>query len=112
MGLEQNSAQQYREVVDKYVNPVASYQMTTRDYVVRPNSAAGAMTITLPSVSEARGRTYSILARSADGTKTITITDKNDSESFTDLVMKLTADRLVLYSDGLAWFELLSDLTA
>ena len=38
MGLEQNNEQHYREVVDKYVNPNANYQMTTRDYVGRPSA--------------------------------------------------------------------------
>ena len=36
MGLEQNNEQHYREVVDKFANPFVDYQMTTRDYVLRP----------------------------------------------------------------------------
>jgi len=106
MGLEQNNEQHYREVVDKYTEPVADYQMNTRDYVLRPsaNPTTGPITITLPPVAEAKGRFYTIIARDADGTNTITITDKNDSECWAnDIVLDNKCDRLFLYSDGLAW---------
>ena len=106
MGLEQNNEQQYREVVDKYVNPVVSYQMTTRDYVVRPsaNEASGAITITLPPVAEAKGRFYSILARLADMTNTITITSKGDDEEWEgDAVLYAKGQGQLFYSDGITW---------
>jgi len=107
MGLEGNNEQQYREVVDKYVNPNADYAMTTRDYVVRPSAdpASGAITITLPPVAEARGRFYSIICRDADGTNTVTIEDNNDDSEMwlADIVMNNAGDRLLCYSDGLAW---------
>lgn len=107
MGLEQNNEQHYREVVDKYVNPLVSYQMTTRDYVVRPDASAGAITITLPPVAEAKGRFYSIIPRVATGTNTVTIADKDDSECWTgDLVLNGKCDRVLLYSDGLAWIPI------
>lgn len=104
MGLEQNNEQQYREVVDKYTDPLASYQMTTRDYVVRPDATAGAMTLTLPPVAEAKGRFYSIVSRFASAQNTITITDKSDSECWIgDIVLNGKCDRVLLYSDGLTW---------
>jgi len=111
MGLEQNNEQHYREVVDKYVNPNANYQMTTRDYVVRPSAdeESGAITLTLPPVAEAQGRWYSIIARDADGTNTITIADKDDSECWlADIVMNGKCDRCLLYSDGLSWHPVMS----
>jgi len=111
MGLEQNNEQQYREVVDKYVNPNADYQMTTRDYVVRPSAgpSTGAITLTLPPVAEAKGRFYSIIARDADGTNTITIADKNDSECWeADIALNGKCDSELLYSDGLAWVRVAS----
>lgn len=110
MGLEKHGEQHYREVVDKYVNPNADYEMSTRDYVVRPSADAdsGAITITLPRVAEAEGRFYSIIARNADAVNTITIEDNNDdSECWTaDIVMNGKCDRILLYSDGLAWHSL------
>lgn len=111
MGLEQNNEQQYRECPDKYVGPTADYQMTTRDYVLRPaaDGDSGPITITLPSVSEAKGRFYSIIARNADAVNTITIQDRDDSECWIgDIVMNGKCDRLLLYSDGLAWLPLMS----
>jgi hypothetical protein len=109
MGLEQNNEQHYREVVDKYINPAADVTMTTRDYVVRPSAdiGSGAITITLPNVSEAKGRFYSIIARNADAVNTITIQDDDDSECWVgDIVLNEKCDRCLLYSDGLAWHVL------
>ena len=106
MGLEQNNEQHYREVVDKFVNPVANYQMTTRDYVVRPsaNPDTGAITITLPAVACAVGRFYSIICRDADAHNTVTVADNDDSECWHgDIVLNSVCDRLLMYSDGLAW---------
>lgn len=106
MGLEQNNEQHYREVVDKYVDPNATIQMSTRDYVVRPSADAlsGAIVLTLPPVAEAKGRFYSIICRNADPANTVTITDNDDSECWpNDIVMNGKCDRLLLYSDGLAW---------
>ena len=106
MGLERNNEQHYQEVVDKFVDPIADYEMSTRDYVLRPSAGAesGAITITLPPVAEAKGRFYSIICRNADAANTITIQDRDDSECWAnDIVMNGKCDRLFLYSDGLAW---------
>ena len=105
MGLEQNEAQQYRECPDKYIEPNETYQMTTRDYVVRPyTQGEGPIILTLPPVAEAKGRFYSILARNASIVNSITITDRDDSECWiNDIVMDGKCDRLLAYSDGLAW---------
>jgi len=109
MGLEQNNEQHYREVVDKYINPVASVQMTTRDYVVRASADAesAAFTITLPPVAEAIGRFYTIIARTADATNTITIADKDDSELWGgDYILVANGNSVMFYSDGLRWWAL------
>jgi len=106
MGLEQNNEQHYREVPDKYHDPVANYSMSTRDYVLRPSADAvsGAITIVLPPVAEAKGRFYSILARDADVANSITITHRDDSEFWvSDIVLTIAGDRALLYSDGLVW---------
>lgn len=109
MGLEQNNEQQYRECPDKYVNPVADYQMTTRDYVVRPSAdgASGPITMTLPPVADARGRFYSILVRNADAVNTITVQDKDDSECWIgDIVYNGKCDGNLFYSDGITWWPM------
>ena len=106
MALEDKGAQ-HQEVVDKYVNPNASYSMSTRDYVVRPSAdpASGPIVITLPRVAEAKGRFYSILARDADGTNTIKIQDQDDSEQWSDITMNGPGDSELLYSDGMHWHK-------
>ena len=103
MSLEQNQSQQYREVPDKYVNPAESYQMKTYDYVVRPDSSQGAITITLPPVAEAKGRWYSIVARAVGND--ITVADKDDSECWPgDITLNVKCQKLLLFSDGLTWY--------
>ena len=107
MGLEQNNEQHYREVVDKFHDPYADYQMTTRDYVLRPYTVGAAVTITLPPVAEAKGRFYSIVCRNADAVNTVTIADRDDSECWlADIVMNGKCDKILLYSDGLCWHPL------
>lgn len=105
MGLEQNEAQHYRECPDKYIEPNGTYQMTTRDYVVRPyTQGAGPIVVSLPPVAEAKGRFYSIIARNASAVNTVTVTDMNDSECWEeDYILDAKCDGILLYSDGLAW---------
>jgi hypothetical protein len=103
----ENRSEQHHQVVDKFVDPIANYQMSTRDYVVRPSADGdtGAITITLPPVAEARGRWYSIVCRNADAVNTITVQDKDDSECWAgDVVLNGKCDKLLCFSDGLAWF--------
>lgn len=109
MSLEQNNEQHYREVVDKFVDPNANYEMSTFDYVVRPSAdgVSGPITITLPRVAEAKGRFYAIVCRGADAVNTVTIQDRDDSECWlADIVLDGKCDRGLLYSDGLCWYPL------
>ena len=106
MTLEDRFAEHDKEVVDKFIDPAANVEMTTRDYVVRPSADndTGPITVTLPPVSDAKGRWYSIIARNADAVNTITNQDDDDSECWVgDIVMNGKCDRCLLYSDGLAW---------
>ena len=106
MSLEDRGAQHDKVVVDKYVNPAADYQMATYDYVVRPSAdgVSGPWDLTLPPVAEAKGRWYSIICRDADVVNFITLQDKDDSECWPgDIVLNGKCDRVLLYSDGLAW---------
>ena len=91
-------------VVDKYHAPLATYEMTVRDYVLRPDASAGPMTVTLPSVVQARGKFYSIIGRGLTMTNTVTITHKGDSEQWEgDAVLYETGQGQLFYSDGLKW---------
>jgi len=107
MSLEERFAQHDKIPGDKYVQPGADYEMRTWDYVVRPyaDGDTGPWTLTLPPVAEARGRFYSIICRNADAVNTITIQDRDDSECWDgDVVLNGKCDKVLAYSDGLAWF--------
>jgi len=109
MSLEDRGAQHDKEIVDKYHDPNASYQMSTYDYVMRPSATvlSGPIILSLPPVAEAKGRFYSIVARQADAVNTITITDDDDSECWiADIVLNGKCDRALLYSDGLCWIPI------
>jgi hypothetical protein len=106
MGLEQNANQSYREVVDKFIDPIISTQMTVQDQVVRP-SASSAIVITLPPVADAKGKFYSIYARLASGSNTITIAHKSDSEGWTNITLDAANEGVLLYSDGVRWITCL-----
>ena len=101
-------------VNDKIQIVTANLTMTVRDQVVRVSAspATGALTVTLPSVVQARGMFFSIVARDADGTNTITVEDKaNDSEYWNgDFTLNGGGDKLLMYSDGITWHEI-SDLS-
>jgi len=112
MSLEEKIREQ-TTVVDKSVFPNADYEMSVRDYVVRPSADgdSGAITITLPPVADAKGKFYSIVCRNADATNTVTIQDQDDSECWNgDFTMNGKCDALLLYSDGMFWHTV-QDLT-
>ena len=108
MALEDRGAQHDKVVVDKFIDPAASVEMTTRDYVIRPSADAvsGPIVLVLPPVAEAKGRFYSICVRDADVVNTITVTDRDDSECWADIILNTKCDRLLMYSDGLLWHPL------
>ena len=106
MALEDRGAQHDKEIVDKFIDPAASVEMTSRDYVVRPSALTANMVIVLPSVAEAKGRFYSIVVRAAEQGFTITITDQDDSECWADIILTAKCEHVLLYSDGLFWFAL------
>ena len=105
--LEDRFAQHDKVIVDKYHDPRTNYTMTVRDYVLRPyaNADTGPIIITLPPVSMAKGRFYSILVREADAVNSVTITDNNsDSECWSgDVEYYEGCAPTLWYSDGLYW---------
>lgn len=92
-------------VVDKFVDPNADYQMTSRDVVVHASAdtISGPITITLPKVSEVKGRIYSIISRTASDTNTITISSDSSAGWSGDYVLTSVNDYMVFYSDGSKW---------
>lgn len=109
--LEDRFAQHDKEVVDKFIDPAGSVEMSTLDYVVRPSAITASAIIVLPPVSEAKGRFYSIVARTVEQGNTITVTDRDDSECWADIVLDSKCDRLLMYSDGLFWHPIAAIIT-
>lgn len=110
----ENKPREQTTVADKSVFPIVDYEMSVRDYVVRPaaNGLSGAITITLPPVGKAIGKFYSIVCRNADAVNTVTIEDNNnDSECWNgDYVMNGKCDAMLFYSDGMFWHPANNDL--
>jgi hypothetical protein len=104
MGLERFGEQQI-QVVDKYHSLTdVDYSMTTRDYVIRATTSAAVVTITLPPVTEAKGRIYVIVARAASSAFPVVIQDQDESEGWGyDAVLSAAGEAAVFYSDGLKW---------
>ena len=105
MSLESGFKEQ-DTVVDKYHAPNADYEMSVRDYTLRPSAdgGSGAITISLPPVAQARGKFYSIVVRNADAVNTITVQDRDDSECWVgDITWNGKCDGGLFYSDGLMW---------
>ena len=108
--------------MDKYMAPAATYQMTVRDYVVRPSADgdSGPIIISLPTVGEARGRFYSIVAQDADSTNTITIRPftstgfvGGDAEGWaSNMVLEAKGEGELLYSDGMKWMNVSAPFTS
>ncbi len=110
MSLEKRYLEQ-DTVMDKFHAPNADYEMSVRDYVLRPSADgdSGAIVITLPPVNAAAGRFYSILCRNADAANDITIQDRDDSECWGgDITLNGKCDNVLLYSDGFHWHTLAS----
>lgn len=97
------------QVRDKYEFATAALAMDVYDQCVECDSTAGAFAVTLPNVSLAAGKLYSISLIVDNGN--VTIQDNDESRDWADLVMTAANDYALLYSDGRKWFTLDSQLT-
>jgi hypothetical protein len=74
-----------------------------------PAKAAGELTVNLPNVSEARGRTYSIYVIAAGGEAALaTVTAGDDAAIAFTQALNAVDERVVMYSDGYAWHPLIN----
>lgn len=71
------------------------------EQVALVDSTGGALTLTLPPVTEAKGRFYSILFITDNGD--LTVADQDDSYDWNDLTVDDAGECLLLYSDGQKW---------
>ena len=84
----------------------AAKVLTTDDTVIEctANTATDDYNITLPSVSAATGRFYSISATLVANSKAATVIDAGDSIVDISLALDTTGDRAVFFSNGRNWF--------
>jgi len=96
---------------EKIVEITAATQLTIRQQNVRVVAATAypSWTLTLPSVSEASGLTFSIVSSIANS-QAVTVTDAGDEGNFSDLTLDTDDDAALLFSDGLRWWVLVNDI--
>jgi hypothetical protein len=91
----------------------STYSLEVADQVVEltVNTANSSVTISLPSVVEAKGRIYSIMAVLVANSKHVYVTDKaGDDTLLATIDLDTTADFVILYSNGRRWFILASEM--
>ena len=96
-------------VSDKFLGVTAAVTLTIRDQVCRVVAAAANFAITLPNVSEAAGMIFSLYLVSTGGGQ-VTVQDNDESDGWSDMVMTVADDHVLLYSDGFTWHKLV-DIT-
>ena len=88
------------------VHKTASATLAFYEQRCTVDSTLGAVTITLPPVTEAVGRCYSIICTTF--VSAVTIADNDDSYSWADETSSVAAagDGALYYSDGFTWWNL------
>ena len=84
--------------------------MTIRDFAVEASPADVDITVTLPSVSEARGKIFTIQIIDSD-TGDVYIDDAGDDPLWptsTDVDLTTQNDFIIVFSNGRHWYELAS----
>lgn len=96
-------------VKDKHRTLTEAVSINVYDQACIIDSTAGAFAVTLPSVSEAKGKIYTFYMKTDGGN--VTIQDRDDSPDWTDLTFTAVTDKAILYSDGMIWWVLASSTT-
>lgn len=112
MGIESEKSRLESGMVKEsvQVEPATESQtLAVYEQVVRVDSSGGAVTITLPPVTEARGKFYSIKLITAGNN--CTVQDQDDSYDFNEsgthtIVLTTATDFSLLYSDGEKWYQI------
>jgi len=98
------------QVLDKTTFLTASATLTVNEQCVEcVTGAAVDVTVTLPLVDAARGRTYAI-SLITDGGFDVVVQDQDESRTWGgDYTLDTAADHVVMYSDGRKWWALLDE---
>ena len=85
----------------------STYTLGVNERVVLVDASNGTYTITLPSVAEAQGLMFHVLA--VDGTNNITIQDNNNDAGLSDITLNADDEEVLLISTGYSWFYVMRD---
>jgi len=91
------------------VAKTADVTLEVYEQVIYCNNTVASFTITLPSISEAAGKLYSIKLITDSGVNTVTVEDQSDSYDFAEggaFILTAATDFVLLYSDGFKWYTL------
>jgi len=80
--------------------------------LISAGHTSNTLTLTLPPVSKAKGKLYSIRQVLVTGSGITTLEDLGDDAAFTSLSLDETADHVLLYSDGYQWIAVFNNLSA
>lgn len=109
--------EQYQRMVDdgtvkdkfKYISGTGTTaSIGISEQVVRADLGAN-ITVSLPPVSLAEGKLYSVYVRTVT-TFAMTLQDLDDSEDWADKTLDADADGILLYSDGTKWWVVTNDI--
>ena len=92
--------------VTNYAVKTADYSMTVRDLTVSALATTKKVTISLPSVAAAKGKTFTIFAAGASVTYPVVVQDLDDARGWNengDISLTHAEDYVVFFSDGMRW---------
>jgi hypothetical protein len=92
----------------KIVAKTAAATLELNENMVRADTTAGAMAITLPPVAEAAGKIFTVKLVTDGGD--LTLQDQDDSENFSDFTLNDANERVTLYSTGTDWVTIESTI--
>jgi len=95
-------------VVDSRLDLTAAATLEIYQQMVHCDSTAGAFSVTLPNVSQAKGRVFVISLDTDNGN--VTVQDQDEAFLWSDLVMTAANDFVCLMSNGEMWI-VLNELT-
>lgn len=101
MGFQPNLRAKTLIIDDDTTSPVRLSPTQTRVIVETTN----AVTIYLPSASEAAGRIYTIEPINSTMTPAITIDEEDGATGFSNVSLNGATERAAFYSNGISWWE-------
>ena len=90
------------KVATRFRNISAATTLNPYDKTVVVDSSSGAVTVTLPQVTEAKGQTLNVICPNGN-TNSVTIQDQNESYGWSDITVNGANEAHMLISDGVKW---------